>query len=71
MEIVVDPANPTAFQSTTWQAPYDGGAKVGEIKVSEVTATNIKGTFFFSAQKNTGEPTQKEITQGSFNIPLD
>ena len=71
MELVVDPSNPAAFQSSTWQAPFEGGAKVGEIKVSEVTDTNIKGTFFFSAQKNTGEPTQVEVTQGSFNIPLD
>lgn len=55
MEILVDPSNPTAFESTTWQAPYEGGAKVGEVSVSEVTSSNIKGTFHYMAKKNTGD----------------
>lgn len=71
MEIVVDPSNPTAFESTTWQAPYEGGDKVGEISISEVTSTNIKGTFYYSAQKNSGDNAIIQITEGSFNIPLD
>lgn len=70
IEIVVDPANPINFQSTTWQAPYDGGAKVGEVSVSEVTSTNIKGTFYYTAKKDSGDNSLIEITQGSFNIPL-
>lgn len=70
IEIVVDIANPTAFQSTTWQAPFTGGAKVGEVSVSEVTSTNIKGTFFYTAKKNSGDMSEIAITEGSFNIEL-
>jgi hypothetical protein len=70
IEILVDIANPTAFQSTTWAAPYTGGAKVGEVSVSEVTATNIKGTFYFNARKTTGDNAILAITEGAFNIEL-
>lgn len=70
IETLVDISNPTAFQSTTWQAPYTGGAKVGEVTVSEVTSDNIKGTFYFSAEKNSGDNSIIQITEGSFNIPL-
>lgn len=69
-EITVDISNPTAFESKIWSAPYEGGDKVGEINVSEVTETNIKGTFTFSA-KNTDDNSMKQITQGSFNVELN
>lgn len=67
VETTVDLSNPTAPDIKTWSAPFEGGEKVGEIKVSEVTDTNIKGTFFFTA-KNVGDNSTKEITEGSFNI---
>lgn len=70
VEISFDLSNPLDFQEKTWNAPFDGGEKVGEIKVSEVTDTNIKGTFFFTAM-NVEDNTQKQITEGSFNIELD
>lgn len=70
VETTVDLSNPAAPNIKTWNAPFEGGEKVGEIKVSEVTDTNIKGTFFFTA-KNVDDNTQKQITEGSFNINLD
>lgn len=59
----VDVANPMDAQ--TWVAPYDESV-AGEIKVSEVSATNIKGTFNFKGKNANG--TFKEITEGSFNV---
>ncbi len=70
VETIVDLANPTAPDIKTWSAPFEGGEKVGEIKVSEVTETYIKGTFQFTA-KNTDDGSTKQITEGSFNIDLD
>lgn len=61
----VDPANPTDAQ--TWVAPYDTDV-VGEIKISEVTDNNIKGTFHFKGKNADG--TFKNITEGSFNVGL-
>jgi len=69
VETTVDLSNPAAPNIKTWNAPFEGGEKVGEIKVSEVTDTNIKGTFFFTA-KNVDDGSTKEITEGSFNIEL-
>jgi hypothetical protein len=69
VETTVDLSNPTAPDIKTWNAPFEGGEKVGEIKISEVTDTNVKGTFFFTA-KNVDDNTTKEITEGSFNIEL-
>jgi hypothetical protein len=67
VETTVDLSNPTAPDIKTWSAPFEGGEKVGEIKISEVTDTAIKGTFFFTA-KNVSDNSTKEITEGSFNI---
>jgi hypothetical protein len=69
VETTVNLSNPTAPEIKTWNAPYEGGEKVGEIKISEITSTNVKGTFFFTA-KNVGDNSTKQITEGSFNINL-
>lgn len=66
-EITVDLANPMAPTTNVWAAPYTGGAKVGEVRVSEVTSTGVKGTFQFSC-KNSSDDSMKEITEGSFNV---
>ncbi|HLT53534.1 MAG TPA: DUF6252 family protein [Flavobacteriaceae bacterium] len=65
VETVVDLSNPTNPDVTTWQAPYDD-TQVGEINISEVTETNIKGTFEYKAKA--GDGSIKDITAGSFNI---
>src|SRR5690606_30496612 len=68
IEIVVDPSNPMDFEETIWAAPYDGGAKVGEIQVSEyVEGDYVKGTFHFEAKNQDGDD-MKNITNGSFFI---
>ncbi|WNM19103.1 DUF6252 family protein [Flavobacterium capsici] len=69
-ETIVNISNPMASDYSNWSAPYDGGAKVGEVTVTEITETNVKGTFYFTA-KNTDDNSTKEITEGSFNIPLE
>lgn len=69
-EFIVDLGNPMNSQTKTWAAPYTGGDKVGEIKVSEITDTHIKGTFYFTA-KNASDDSMKNITEGSFNVELD
>jgi len=69
-EITVDISNPTAFESKIWSAPYEGGDKGGEIKISEITDTHIKGTFSYSA-KNTDDGSMKEVTEGSFNVEFE
>lgn len=67
-EIVVDMSNPMNSQTTTWQAPYDSN-QAGEIKITEVTDTHVKGTFHFSAKDtSSGGGSVKNITEGSFNV---
>lgn len=58
-----DPQNPVV---NTWSAPYDE-SQSGEIKVSEVTDTYVKGTFSFKC-KNQEDGSVKNITEGSFNV---
>ncbi|MEZ4795717.1 MAG: DUF6252 family protein [Flavobacteriaceae bacterium] len=65
-ETDVDISNPTNPEVRIWQAPYDD-TEVGEINVSEVTETYIKGTFSFSAKKS-DDNSIKNITEGAFNI---
>jgi len=57
------------MDSQTWSAPYQNSGVVGEVKVSEKTDTNIKGTFHFKA-KNMNDGSIKDITDGSFNLNL-
>ncbi len=63
---VSDPANPS---TEIWQAPYDD-TLVGFLKISELTETNIKGTFEFSCKNVLGDNSINEITDGSYNIGL-
>lgn len=58
-------SNPSASQ--TWAAPYENSGAVGSITISEITATNVKGTFNFTGKNQTGTGT-KAITDGSFNV---
>ena len=58
-------SNPTATKS--WVAPYAGSGLVGQVAVSEKTATTIKGTFNFSGKEQNGT-TMKVITEGAFNL---
>ncbi|MDR6301850.1 DUF6252 family protein [Mesonia maritima] len=59
-----DPLN-----SQSWTAPYDEGGVAGEIKISELTDSKIKGTFSFKG-KNPNDDTFKELTEGSFNLDI-
>ncbi len=59
--------NMATMTSTTWAAPYDASGVVGSITISEVTATNIKGTFTFTGKNQSGTDT-KQVTEGAFNI---
>ncbi|SRR5690606_18336182 len=61
-------ASYTQGGADSWQAPFDDTV-AGEIKVSEVSDTNIKGTFEFTA-KNSDDDSTKKITEGVFNIKL-
>jgi hypothetical protein len=58
-------SNPMASQ--TWAAPYDGSGAAGSITISEITDTNVKGTFTFTGKIQNGTDT-KAITDGAFNI---
>lgn len=61
-------SNPQASQS--WAAPYEGSGNVGTITVTDLTATNVKGTFSFKGKNQSGADT-KQITDGVFNINLN
>lgn len=54
--------------SQTWTAPYENSGVVGQLKVSEKTDTNIKGTFNFTGKNVNGDQSLKNITDGSFNL---
>lgn len=60
---VNDPMN-----SQVWQAPYDDSV-AGEISISEISETKVKGTFHYSC-KNVNDGSIKNITDGSFNVNL-
>lgn len=57
------------LNTSLWSTPYDNTTKRGEISFSEVTATNVKGTFQFTA-KNPKDSSVKQITEGSFNVSV-
>lgn len=59
--------NTSTFQSSTWQAPYEGGDEVGEINIAQLEEDNIVGTFNFTA-RNSDDGSFKEVTDGSFNM---
>lgn len=58
-------SNPSASQ--TWAAPYEGSGVTGSITITEITDTNIKGTFTFTGKNQSGTDT-KQITEGTFNV---
>lgn len=51
----------------TWQAPYDAN-EVGEVSITEISDTGIKGTFFFTAKNVNGDQSLREVSSGSFNL---
>jgi len=53
--------------SPSWAAPYSGNVD-GQINVSEVTDTNIQGTFNFTGRNNGDDSDLKVISNGSFNV---
>ena len=59
----IDVSNPS--DAEIWSAPFDATV-AGEINVSEVSDTKIKGTFNFRGKNDDGS--FKEITEGSFNV---
>lgn len=66
-EIDVDINNPQNTTQEIWQAPYDDTV-AGELVVTEVTETKVKGTFNFSGKNVNGDQSIKTITDGSFNL---
>lgn len=59
----VDVNNP--MDAEIWIAPFDTSV-AGEIKVSDISTTSVKGTFYFRGKNADG--TFKEITEGAFNV---
>lgn len=62
-----DISNP--LNSQTWYAPYND-VSAGEIKISELSETKVKGTFSFECKNTNGDGSIKTITEGSFNVAL-
>lgn len=60
--------NTTTFTSQTWVAPYENSGVAGSITITEISETNIKGTFNFKARNQENAQDSKEITGGSFNV---
>ncbi|HNP33632.1 MAG TPA: DUF6252 family protein [Flavobacterium sp.] len=59
--------NLSTMSSTTWAAPYESSGNVGSITISEITDTNVKGTFTFTGKNQSGTDT-KQVTNGAFNV---
>lgn len=60
--------NTTTFSSQTWVAPYENSGVAGSITISEISDTNIKGTFSFTARNQENTQDSKAVTGGSFNV---
>lgn len=67
MKTQVDLSNPANSKTETWQAPYDN-TKAGEVTISEINDSEVKGTFYFKAQNVNGDKSIKNIESGSFNV---
>ncbi|WP_142784011.1 DUF6252 family protein [Changchengzhania lutea] len=63
----VEPNTNDPLNSKIWSAPYQNSGVIGEIKISEETDTNIKGTFSFTG-KNNDDGSTKAVTEGAFNL---
>jgi hypothetical protein len=61
---ISDPMNPS---TEIWQAPYDN-TEVGEVIVTEETDSKVKGTFYFRCKNVNGDNSEKNITEGAFNL---
>jgi hypothetical protein len=55
------------LNSLVWAAPYDNSGQVGSVTITEITETNVKGTFNFTGKNQDGEDT-KAVTNGAFNV---
>lgn len=62
-----DVSNPQNPSTEAWQAPYDD-TEVGEVVVTEVTDSKVKGNFSFTCKNVGGDQSIKTITNGSFNL---
>jgi hypothetical protein len=60
-------SNPQAPSTEIWQAPFDDSV-AGELVVTEVTETKVKGSFSFSCKNVGGDQSVKVITDGAFNL---
>lgn len=60
-----DPFNPDSYA-----APYMNSGDVGTITITELTDTNVKGTFEFSPRNQADDTDIVEITDGSFNLEI-
>ncbi|MGB5982519.1 MAG: DUF6252 family protein [Nonlabens sp.] len=60
----------STFQSTSYVAPYMNSGDVGTITITELTATNVKGTFNFTAINQDDDTETLPVTDGSFNLSL-
>lgn len=58
------------LNSQVWAAPYDDSGNVGSVTISEITDTNIKGTFNFTGKNQNGTDT-KQVTNGSFDLDFE
>ncbi|WP_295337704.1 DUF6252 family protein [Flavobacterium sp.] len=59
---ISDPMN-----SLVWAAPYENSGVAGTVTVTEISETNVKGTFNFTGKNQAGEDT-KVVTNGAFNV---
>lgn len=66
-ETDVDLNNPQNSTTEIWQAPYDDTV-AGELVITEITDTKVKGTFNFTCKNVGGDQSIKTITDGSFNL---
>ena len=59
-----DISNPSNTQ--IWQSPYQNSPN-GSVKITEETTSAVKGEFSFKA-KNASDNSEKDITEGVFNL---
>lgn len=55
------------MNSLVWAAPYENSGVAGTVTVTEISETNVKGTFNFTGKNQDGEDT-KTVTNGAFNV---
>ncbi|MBA4134575.1 MAG: hypothetical protein C0525_07610 [Flavobacterium sp.] len=55
------------MNSLVWAAPYENSGVAGTVTITEISETNVKGTFNFTGKNQAGEDT-KAVTNGAFNV---